>query len=112
MSQYQGGPQQQFVLLKQKFCGGIGKFVFLSLYIAVDKMGFFSIQSIDNFFLLFHKNIFCGYSLEVPHWDASNEYPQHMILWRNKTYLSDTSSLLDLWIYTDPKNMCKDNQEK
>ena len=24
------------------------------------------------------------YSLEVPHQDTSNEYPQHMFLWRNK----------------------------
>ena len=26
----------------------------------------------------------CGYSLEVPPWGTSNEYPQHMFLWRNK----------------------------
>ena len=26
----------------------------------------------------------CGYSLEGPHRDASNEYPQHMFLSRNK----------------------------
>ena len=31
-----------------------------------------------------HKNICCGYSLEAPHRGASNEYPQHMFLWRNK----------------------------
>ena len=24
----------------------------------------------------------CGYSLESPHWGDSNEYPQHMRLWR------------------------------
>ena len=36
----------------------------------------------DNFFLFLHENICCGYSLEVPHWGASNEYPQHMFLWR------------------------------
>ena len=24
------------------------------------------------------------YSLEVPRWGASNEYPQHMFLWLNK----------------------------
>ena len=34
--------------------------------------------------LFHHKNICCGYSLEAPHWGASNEYPQHMILLRNK----------------------------
>ena len=26
----------------------------------------------------------CGYSLEAPHWGASNEYPQHLFSWRNK----------------------------
>ena len=36
------------------------------------------------FFLFLHKNICCGYSLEVPRQGASNEYPQHMCLWRNK----------------------------
>ena len=30
------------------------------------------------------KNICCGYSLEVPHRGTSNEYPQHIFLWRNK----------------------------
>ena len=24
----------------------------------------------------------CGYSLELPLWGDSNEYPQHMLLWR------------------------------
>ena len=24
------------------------------------------------------------YSLEVPYWGTSNEYPQHMFLWTNK----------------------------
>ena len=26
----------------------------------------------------------CGNSLEVPHRGASNEFPQHMLSWRNK----------------------------
>ena len=29
-------------------------------------------------------NIRCGYSFEVPHRGTSNEYPQHMFLWRNE----------------------------
>ena len=33
------------------------------------------------FFLFLHKNICCGYSLEVPRQGASNEYPQRMFLW-------------------------------
>ena len=37
-----------------------------------------------NFFLFIHKNIRCGYSLEAPCRGASNEYPQHMFLWRKK----------------------------
>ena len=32
----------------------------------------------SGFFLFLHKNIHCGYSLEVPHQGASNEYPQPM----------------------------------
>ena len=35
-------------------------------------------------FLFLYKNIGCGYSLEAPRRGASNEYPQHMFLWRNK----------------------------
>ena len=36
---------------------------------------------------IFHisaQNIDCGYSLELPHWGGSNEYPQSMFLSRNK----------------------------
>ena len=28
------------------------------------------------------KNVCCGYWLEAPHRGTSNEYPQHMFLWR------------------------------
>ena len=38
---------------------------------------------LGSFFLFLHKNIYCGYSLEVPCWGTSNEYPQHMCLWTN-----------------------------
>ena len=48
------------------------------------------------FFLFFDKNICCGYSLEVPLQGTSNEYPQHMFLSKNKKYLPDTHSYLDL----------------
>ena len=30
----------------------------------------------------------CGYSLEVPQQGTSNEYPQHMFPWRNKTNIN------------------------
>ena len=36
---------------------------------------------------IFHisaQNIDCGYMLEPPHWGGSNEYPQSMVLSRNK----------------------------
>ena len=35
-------------------------------------------------FLFLNENIGCAYSLEVPQHSASNEYPQHMFLCRNK----------------------------
>ena len=38
--------------------------------------------------LFHHKNICCGHSLEVPHCDTSNEYPQHIFSWKNKKKLS------------------------
>ena len=43
---------------------------------------FLQAKSID-IFLFFHKNIHCGYFLEVPDQGVSNEHPQHMFLWRN-----------------------------
>ena len=53
------------------------------------------------FFLFLHKNICCGYSLEVPQRGTSNEYPQHTFSWRNKkninTVLSENAPYLDVW---------------
>ena len=37
-----------------------------------------------SFSLVLHQKICCGYSLEAPRRGASNEYPEHMFLWRNK----------------------------
>ena len=51
----------------------------MAYIIAPDKRGINKI-----FFLFLHENIGCGYSLEVSRRDTSNEYPQHMFLWRNK----------------------------
>ena len=39
---------------------------------------------VSFFFLFLRKNICCGYSLEAPRGGASNEYPQHIFLRRNK----------------------------
>ena len=36
------------------------------------------------FFLLLHENICCGYSLKAHCRGPSNEYPQHVFLWRKK----------------------------
>ena len=33
-------------------------------------------------FVILHKNVCCAYSLESPQWGDSNEYPQHVFLWR------------------------------
>ena len=38
--------------------------------------------------IFLHKNIRCGYILEVPQWGASNEYPQHMFSCKNKKNIS------------------------
>ena len=45
---------------------------------------FFFFNQTLIFFTFLHENIPCGYSLEVPHWGASNEYPQDMFSWQNK----------------------------
>ena len=72
----------------------------LPYHIAPDKMYFFQLKIID-IFLFLHKNICCGYSLEVPHWGTSNEYPQHMFLWRNKKNIFLDNPLI--WSYVPPK---------
>ena len=51
---------------------------------APDKMGF--PQYI--IFLFVHKNIHCGYSLEVPQQGTFNEYPQRMSSLTNKKNIS------------------------
>ena len=48
-------------------------------------------------FFLFHKNICYGYSFEVPLWGTFNEYPQHMLSWRNKKNISLDALLICVW---------------
>ena len=62
-------------------------------HIALDKALFFN-QKVAIFFLFLDKNICCGYSLEVPRWGTSNEYPQHMFLSRNKKTICLIPSLI------------------
>ena len=61
--------------------------------ITLDKALFFFCQK-SIFCLFFDKNICCGYSLEVPHQGASNEYPQHMFSSRNKKIIHLVPSLV------------------
>ena len=49
----------------------------LWVHIATDKALFFIRKMLISFFFLFHENIGFGQG-------ASNEYPQHIFLWRNK----------------------------
>ena len=51
-------------------------FLFLHEHIYV--MGTHKTHLREIFFLFLHVNICCEYSLEVPQWGTSNEYPQHM----------------------------------
>ena len=47
--------------------------------------GHFGFTVLCRIFSLFlHENVCCGYSLEAPWQGASNDYPQHIFLWRNK----------------------------
>ena len=59
--------------------------------IASDKVLFLS-RKVFIFFFFLHKSICYWYSLEVPHWGTSNEYPQHMFSWRNRKNIIDTTS--------------------
>ena len=58
-------------------------------YVPLDKEHF-SNKKISIIFLFLHKNICCGYSLEAPCWNTSNEYPQHMFLCKNKNFYMGT----------------------
>ena len=48
------------------------------IIIALDKMLFFSIQKLI-FSLFLHKNICCGYSLEVPHYVIVAQYDSGLL---------------------------------
>ena len=44
-------------------------------------------QKILMLFLISNKNIYYGYSFEASQQGTSNKYPQHILLWRNKTFI-------------------------
>ena len=56
----------------------------------------------DIFFLFLKENKRCRYWLEAPQRGASNEYPQHMLSWRNKKNVNflASKSWLGKWILT------------
>ena len=56
----------------------------LIIFIAPVKALFFFQPKSTDIFLISPQKHMLWYSLEVPHWGTSNEYPQHMFLWRNK----------------------------
>ena len=54
----------------------------------------------------FYGNIYCGYSLEVPRWGTSNEYPQYMFLWKTGEIIPKLSP------NTSPKQVLWDKDGK
>ena len=61
---------------------------------------------VHGFLISPQKKICCGYSLEVPPWGTSNEYPQHMFLLRNKKtkdiFWLKKAPYQELWNITAP----------
>ena len=55
------------------------------------------LDKVADIFLISLQKTYVVYYLEAPCRGASNEYPQHMFLWRNKSYNVDTPSFLELW---------------
>ena len=57
------------------------------------------------FYLVLHKNVCCGYSLESPGRGDSNEYPQCMFIWKNmENYpfiITEYPPCLFLWMIQD-----------
>ena len=78
-------------------CPGTSTLYFIDLY----KKNI-QIMRYIYFFLFLEENICFGYSLEVPLWGISNEYPQHMFSSRNKKNFNFRASKfwLDKWILT------------
>ena len=68
-------------------------------------LNFFFNQKVFIFFLFLQENLCSGYSKESTHWYDSNEYLQHILLWRNKKniYLDE----LCLWTYWPILNLCE-----
>ena len=59
----------------------------------VKALFFFQSKSVDIFLNAPRKHIL-SYSLEVPHRGTSNEYPQHVFLWRNKKIINLIPTLI------------------
>ena len=71
----------------------------LGKFLAPDKVLFCSYKNID-IFLFLQENVCCGYSLDIPRWGTSNEYPQHTFLWKNKKNINLDTTII--WSYEKP----------
>ena len=60
----------------------------------------FQPKSTDVFLISPQKHML-WYSLEVPNWGTSNEYPQHMFSWRNKKNIYVATPII--WSYVECK---------
>ena len=54
-------------------------------------------KNVLTFIIFLLENICCGYSLEVPHWGISNEYPQHMFHGEIRKILCGYPSYLEIF---------------
>ena len=68
------------------------------LAIPAQDVTFFQSKSNDILFSFFYKNIGCEYSLEVPHWGTSNEYPQAMFMRRNQKNIYLVSPIIKSYV--------------
>ena len=78
-----------FVCSGEAWCSTCSVFIQSSITFCLSKKTFHNIcfcgvQIKRSCFLFLHKNVCCGYSLGVPQRGTSNEYPQHMLSWRNQ----------------------------
>ena len=57
---------------------------FLATFLSAVKIESFIIREKNYIFNIFVQNIYCGYKLEPPHLECSNEYPQSIFWIKNK----------------------------
>ena len=59
-------------------------------------------QNVRFPFLFPYENIYPDYKLEAPHQDASNLYPQHICLWKNKKnrFVEHSGAMIEVSCYS------------